>query len=573
MCADVALLLDRVSCSALKFTEDQESLVLCIGSGFAPGDAWVAELFNEVMAPCLSSWNENAPELAIEGQLEWIDSDGDLARGEFDCSRACYADDLSRVVMGWGFGNLCLNVAVSNSALNLALWPLGFRQNQDKQVALPYICGRGTHSRLTTLYSVGTMASAKVLSAAKWLGYMAHFAGNHNAELEKRLSAARRNFAKLKGFWHMGPRKFVSTVFQSAVCSTARSGLEALIAGKTMEKRIDNMLCSLARPLFKGHACKKIVTLAGTKYEALSNEHVWHRIRVAPTCVELRISRLRLWQRMLRYRESLCSLWTVLVGSFDWDHFEQFEVDGKLVIAACHACQRNRSEDITSPCKHSANPWLRQFFFDLLALTNHEGFEHLAEQASLNFKDFLLNPKTHEEFLMAKFDALRSPYLTRNVPPPGCFRVTETPLDPEKPFVCRLRLDSGQMCNEAFTTRLGLTMHQIKSKTLGANHGHRALARAAVLDNKCPVCELVFSSRFGAQGHLVRSIAQGKCNGRGNPTAKHIGTKQTCCPLCDMQCDSVPRLKTHIRLFHLQEVATSSNCEINLDSSSENDQC
>jgi len=562
------LLLDRVQNSALRFTDGDEEIILKLGSGFAPGDAWVAELFNEVMAPCLAAWGDSALELCIQGKLQWVDSDGDACAGDFDCSRACYADDLSRIIMGDGFGHLCLNVSVSDCALNVALGPRGFNQNKDKQVALPYICGTGAHARYHTLHSVGRMANAVVESSTKWLGYIAHYAGVHNAEVEARLNAARKNCAKLKGFWHHGPRRFASTVFQSAVCSTAWSGLESLIVGKSTEKKIDQTLCSLARPLFKGAACKKILTLAGTKFEALSNTHVWHKIRAAPASVELQIARLRLWQRILRHRDRCLSLWTALVGSFEWDPFDQFESDGKLVTVACQACQKNRTEAITAPCKHSANPWLRHFYYDLVALRDHDDLAFVADLACDNFKEFLLDCRVHKEFLDLKLDVLRSPYLTSNVPPPGYKSCTETPCDPDKPFVCGLRLDNGIPCGEAFATKLGLVMHQIRSKNKGTNHGDRALSRITIIDNQCPVCLHVFCSKYGAQCHLTRSMFHGKCSGNGNPTAKLQCSKQTTCQICEVDYLHPSRLKVHFRLWHLQGIITNQSSEILLDSSS-----
>ena len=568
---DAALLLDRVQNSALCFTDGEEHTVLKLGSGFAPGDAWVAELFNEVMSPCLQDWSESAPELEIDGQLQWVDVDGDLCSGTFDCSRACYADDLSRIIMGEGFGHLCLNVAVSDSALNVALRPKGFSQNKDKQVALPYICGTGSHLRYHTLHAVGRMANASVEASTKWLGYLAHFAGVHNAEIDARISAAKRNCAKLKGFWHHGPRRFASTVFQSAVCSAAWAGLDALIVGKTTEKKIDQTLCALARPLFKGAACKKILTLAGTKFEALSNTHVWHKIRAAPASVELQIARLRLWQRILRHRDQCLSLWTALVGSFEWDPHAQFEADGKLVTVACQTCQKNRTDAITAPCKHSANPWLRHFFYDLVALRDHDDLAHVADLASNNFKEFLLDCRVHKEFLELKLDVLRSPYLTKSVPPPGYKACTETPCDPDKPFVCGLRLDDGTPCGEAFATKLGLVMHQVRSKNKGNNHGARALSRITIIDNQCPVCLHVFSTKYGAQCHLTRSVQNGQCFGLGNPTAKLCVAKQTNCPICEVDYLHPSRLKVHFRLWHLQGILSNKVSDICLESSSDNE--
>jgi len=565
---DAALLLDRVQNSALRFSDGEEHIVLSLGSGFAPGDAWVAELFNEVMSPCLKDWEEAAPELAIQGNLQWIDSDGDVCAGAFDSSRACYADDLSRVVMGEGFGHLCFNVALSDTSLNVSLWPRGFSQNQDKQVALPYICGTNSHARYHTLFSVGKMANASIEATTKWLGYMAHYAGVHNAEVEARICAAKRNCSKLKGFWHHGPRRFACTVFQSAVCSAAKAGLEALIVGKTTERKLDQTLCSLARPLFKGAACKKVLTLAGTKFEAVSNQHVWHKIKSAPTSVELQIARLRLWQRILRHRDNCHSLWTALVGTFEWDPFDQFEADGKLVTVACQACQKNRTDAITAPCKHSANPWLRHFYYDLLALRDHDDLEHIADLARENFKEFLLDCRVHKEFLELKLDVLRSPFLTRNIPPPGYKGCTDTPCDPDKPFVCGLRLDCGSPCGEAFCTKLGLVMHQIRSKNKGNNHGARALSRITIIDNQCPVCLHVFSTRYGAQCHLTRSVQHGLCSGRGNPVAKLCKSKISMCPICEVDYIHPSRLKVHFRLWHLQGVSSNKCSDIQLESSS-----
>jgi len=98
-------------------------------------------------------------------------------------------------------------------------------------------------------------------------------------------------------------------------------------------------------------------------------EPIWKYITdiidIAADTFKLKPGKTRDWVRSEDYQQLLDKRRELRVGSFDWDHFDQFAVDGKLVIAACQVCQSNRSEDITSPCKHSANPWLRQFDLDV----------------------------------------------------------------------------------------------------------------------------------------------------------------------------------------------------------------
>eukprot|EP00959_Pyramimonas_sp_CCMP1952_P197242 4124882-Pyramimonas_sp.AAC.1 len=108
-------------------------------------------------------------------------------------------------------------------------------------------------------------------------------------------------------------RRFTRTVFGAVVQGALLSGLTTVVLTAPRELRLDRVLVGFAGKLLRGDACQKVEeqdegerpVLDGwgkpvLRYRALTDAAVLRRVGIAPSGVELRVRRLRQYQRWVR---------------------------------------------------------------------------------------------------------------------------------------------------------------------------------------------------------------------------------------------------------------------------------
>ena len=539
---DTNLLVDRLQNISLVFGQPGDQIRLGIGRGFPPGDSWVAELFLEIHNPCVEAWIASSPELAINGDLHWIDSDGDRAEGSFGAGVTTYADDAARsfICLSWSF--FFRRTRDSEKAHDNAMLPTGFSQNYDKQHLVPFCLGTGSKKLMRRLFRQ-KICNAEVVSSERWLGFITSFASHNWAEIYSRKNAVIRNFKRFGNFWHKGPYKLIKICFRSLVLGCALAGLESMVLSKSELRVLEVQVLRLARSLLRGKAGGKATDGDGaTTYSAMPDVEIYRWLGSAPLATELQIGRLRMWQRIMRAREDLSCLHMVLYGNLDFDVHDCFQVSGAPVPHE----------------KFGAVPWLRLFYHDLLSLDRFDDLAIISDTVRTNFELFIRDPQVHSIFLEADFQVLRARTLSVQIPPPGLSSVVppSAPLVSEdREWLCILQCGDGTVCDYKATSLQKLVQHQVQSTTLGGEHGVTDFVSKCVLDNVCFVCKGIFASKLTCTRHVQSSQRRGFCITRPSAGNEPKLSSETTCPVCQADFPNNDRLKRHLRTVHFSIIA------------------
>ena len=515
--------------------------------GVPPGGPVSSDIFLEVFNPLVNCWGEAAgDDFAIPAEC------ASLGLAVPDVSLTGYADDLARLVDVSGLPLQCIEAKVDllDSALSLAILPANFTQNGGKLVRHGYFTGKGAKKIQRGFYQCFSLPGV-CSRLARYLGPVLAPDGVFTPELECRFRAASVVHQKLGLYWRHGSRRLARIVFKGAVVSTLLSGVVAQVPSARNLANIDLYTARFARKLFaKKAAGLQLFDDGSFSYDPVANSEVFKMVGWSGAAVEIRLQRLRFWQRVAMAPQYHALLLCAVFGRLPFEEAGFFDDDGRVV--------------------GTVNPWASLFVADMCSLEDSE----LAEVVDLCDDAFLSVFKAgqaRDAFLLADFAQLRSAALFSAIPPPGLLEQAVPDDQPDLPFTCELLGGDGLVCGLRFATLLSLRCHQGSKK--GGQHGSFCSAARANRINWCLACEAVFVSIPSAKQHVRISVKNSFCRGEGTAfeTKKMSLLEVPSCAVCGLdfaKFDSDRRQK-HLLLHFPIELSERNPLMQTLLSSSE----
>lgn len=176
---------------------------------------------------------------------------------------------------------------ITGSKLN----EIGISQNKSKEENVFQLTGKGSE---TTRRELMVNEAHGITLDLKYLGSRLSHDGAPEPELEARFSATEKAFQCYWRFWSVRTDlDFKALMFRSIVIGTMLSGLIAYVFAPKQFEGIDSKLAGYARRAMVGWACDKT-----DGHHALSNLQVRKRLKFAHAECELRVLRLKQWQRV-----------------------------------------------------------------------------------------------------------------------------------------------------------------------------------------------------------------------------------------------------------------------------------
>jgi len=332
-------------------------------------------------------------------------------------------------------------------------------------------------------------------------------------------------------------------VFRAIVANTAWSGLISFVLTATDYKAIDKLLVLLARRVLAG----KAVDQEGAHPVKHTNLAVQRLAGIASTLIELRISRLRFWQRVARDPEWHYCL---LSGMFD-----PLEPDFRTLEAE-YNCGIHPGTDVKRDSEgneiHLKHPWSELLLEDIESLSEYDDLACIPDMLGGDVRRLFWDDGCKEEFVAADWEVLRSSYLAVCIPPVGWVHADapETvDLQVVDRFACPAVMDDGSVCGRRFNSFRALNMHF--QRALGGDHRTALRPRTLGTSNECCLCRCRFVDREGCKRHLTRSYLRGECRGRGSLFPQQLILPESLdCPLCDRSFLEFEHYQYHVASHH-----------------------
>ena len=522
-----AHLMQRCSKARLILQCDDAPVQCKFGAGTLPGDTVAGGWFLGAYHECLDLYAQRAPVPELVADLPWLAQckGCEQCDSRVDVSMGSYADDVLRFIIATGADQMYQRVQKHSFEFQQALERNGFAHNDSNKFVIPKFCGK--NSAKHTRWAIDTFA----VRAHRYLGPIINDRANMSDERWFRLSAMRRAFAMLGKVWSRSlARRWSVVLLKSMVLGSALSGLVAFAPGKQEVEKFDAQYALYLRRLLRGHACDK--DHDGHK-KAMSNKEVHRITKTVPVSVELRVQRIKWWQRIVskprRYVQWLCACF----GTFAWDQHPPLDEEGCVTP--------------------TAHPWAQFFCDDVAALAEASQNESLLS-VGRRVRMLFLDAEVHEAFVKADPDVIRSQYTSVSIPPgPVQGRLQQqTETEQLEGFLCGLQRADGSICGIRFKDRHTLVLHRVKTK--GGEHGSRNVAFVLIRTNQCLGCGAVLRSRRIAQHHFESSVIRGHCKAvwsKGSATQREVidPGPGTCCvcgeELPDLDCSNF-HLSKHI---------------------------
>ena len=537
------LLQDRLDFAATTLSCADGPLFLRIGSGTLPGDKVAAQWF-------LAAYNDATDRFRqhVSGEPVFVDCSAlrnficetdeekqellTLATSQVDVSMATYADDIARIRRFHNMRTYISTLIGQADALDQALATVNCTQNREKLACLPRVFGKNANITKKLIFHNKLEVPGRAEVAARYLGPYLHINGFHRSEVERRLSAANRNFMLLSRFWcATGNNRWKGIMFKAGIQSAQFSGLAALPVAKTCLQALDRQTAVLARRAVLG-AC----ALEGNSghAEALATKEVLKKLRTHLPSIQLAKQKLAWWQKIVAKPVPNFLLLAALFGKATWDSKNPIRDDGRA-----HETQY---------------AFLAELLELLVRLARVSDLEEVIDDI-LKFPLLLFcDAEIRDRFLAVDVTLLEAEARSVCIPPPGWTAPALLPSEPAS-RVWRCGING---CSAAFSTRKGLVIHKVHSKQDG--HGTRILANVITVNNQCVLCNRYFASITTAKQHTRRSIEKnGDCAKHGSST---IFTNTTPgpfrCRLCELIFEDLQSARFHM-LSHLP-----ANCVLSL---------
>ncbi len=467
---DLTILQQRHHLSYMYVDCPDGQLILHAGHGGRQGDRIEPQKFVASFSPHIVEWRKDL-ESRIKHNHRLVNM-CPITRTSVNHSVSGYADDVrvKHLLDKHDPQYVREVVSLSNLLFDSNISKGGWGQNRDKQQHLIRLVGPGAMQPTRALYSKEIAIEGTLSPHARYLGPHLQATGHHHVERNRRFTAARVAWRCMGSFWHLcNSFRWMLIVFQAKVLSSLYTGFICFAASKHDCALFDKVVLGFARTLLRGKACAKVLGPDNKpiKYHAMSSKDIWRHIRQAPSHIELRIQRLRWLQEFVQRPEEHSQIISCIFGEFDFERNKQFH---------------NRC------ISQHANSYLRQLHIDLQALANFDVSDALDSVIQGYILDLWLEKNVRCAFLSFDLSILRADYISYQIPPPGWFAPLlpevndgQPGLDEDKPFVCELTCENGEVCNHRFSTYAALVSHQTSSQ--GGGHGSHIMLNELVISN------------------------------------------------------------------------------------------
>ena len=396
--ADAGLLHKHVSdlCLVIDGGGDEAELILTNVYGAPPGLRIAAELFLSTFNDPVERWWQQTLDLRMSADLAWED----LRLN--DVSLTAFADDVARrlIFRGPTVAAVVHRVAELDRSFDDCMGAAGYMQNLDKRVLSLMLHGAGSKAAMRAILRSPSTVNAEVAHSTRYLGPMVAANGLNVDEFEARLKSANVRFASLRRVFRRSNWRLASNLFRTAVSSTLMDGQVAAAVTDGQLIRMDRAIGRYARSIAAGSATTW--RQEGEHPIRTSNRALFRKLRWAGAVIELRIARLRLWQRVLAdlseegpRAEAHWQLLGAVFGELAFESFAAFGPHGEIL--------------------ESSNPWAKRFAEDVTALA--ELPQHASFVAAIRGKwhRVLRSGPMREYFVDVQADELRT--LVVAVPP------------------------------------------------------------------------------------------------------------------------------------------------------------
>ena len=339
-------------------------------------------------------------------------------------------------------------------------------------------------------------------------------------------------------FWKSRvPKKVKCTAFIAMVYNTGLSAGESFVWSKKELQFLDACWTSLLRTAAGNECTNKVFDQGHVKWTTLSTEALQRNWQLVPFAIELRVRRIRRYQKLA-----------------------QFPVLHKQEIGALFGelCFEPHPTLVNGKVAEHANPWAKQLKADIADLCKY--CEDFGDMLQDNIGHLFDCKEEHTDlvadFVLCDPEVLRSAFITEKnkYPPPG---IVATPVvdpaaeptcldcaEPEqllRSFRCPVVVN-GVRCSDRWKDKRRMLSH------IRFSHGLRGIIDAITVTNQCCWCSSSFVTRSAAVAHLKRSIVADRCLvDQSYYCPEVIVPENLTCTLCDFVAADLPQLQRHIR--------------------------
>ena len=533
---DSNIMIDRIRNSILRIEVGDEQVDVRVKQGMPPGQEKAAELFACCFRRNVDDWIRETDEYSTFAEVNWVG-----IGSKVDLGVSGYADDLARKLPLFGaFGKSVVPashkaLAITDKVMVDGFALSGYKPNNYKRVIVPKFVGLHSENNLRKLARLQPVLRSPVTEHTRYLGPQFTASALSNVERSVRIQTAEICFGAMGSFWWRGPRRFAKAVFQCVICNTIWSAMICFVLVKADYDVFDKTILGFTRRLMKGKATDK----TGEHMVKMSNHDTWRWLGCADTFTELRIRRLRFWQRVAADAEKHMCVIAVLFSRLDAE-------EG----------QRKTGGDILGMALPDSNPWLLQLRDDIESLQEYDDLYEICEVTDGKLLRLFLKHEARDLFINADFSQIKSKFLSKNVAPPGFAPPPQAdgPInvdDVSKMYSCAFVYADGSKCGKSYNKYQAFTMHR-------RAHGDTNVVRKCVLSNKCPVCQIVFRDVEYVKQHLQRAQQAGLrwCSQRARGpriAIPELPPSTLLCPICmdEHQYASNEHLRLHLVSVHV----------------------
>jgi hypothetical protein len=294
------------------------------------------------------------------------------------------------------------------------------------------------------------------------------------------------------------------------------------------------------------------------QYRAATSLDVWRFLGMGETRVEVRIERMRMWQKIVEefnrhhregYPERSChiQLLAAMFGEVEGEGGSILTSDGRIDPRFSH-------------------PWLEQFVQDIESLRKFDNSAHIPEMLDGRMFNLFTEVEIAEDFVAIDMSIYRMDFLGCRVPPPGTASPSvEAPISQEASYYCGLLLGDGRRCTKTYASYRALKTHRTMTK--GGEHGSLYVSRLCVVSSQCPLCHVVHGTVEQTKRHVTSTVTRGVCRGRGSRFCPEPIRPTTInglyeCPMCELHIAEFEHFQMHLASHISQEAGGASTIDI-----------
>ena len=498
---------------------DGNRVLVVPGTGGLMGNCCIVKMFAHTYRQPLMFWTLDL--MKNDKMAKACFTYDPISGDRVDLSLSIYADDLIKVYVQEpgppSARALADKVKLAGALLDDNINEFNLFRNHSKQEAVPCMVGRGSAAEEATFFK-DNIIEGKCLIEARALGSRLHAKGFNHPERVKRCKAISEAFYALGAFWKNETNWLTKRiVFLNAVVGAGISGLTAFVWSDADSAAIDKCIVKYARKIMMGGACHT----DGDKKVAMSNADVLRYWRILPCREELRVRRLKWYQKIAAWPENNSHVLGAWFGALPFEKEAPIDEMGRVL--------------------YSSHPWTKQLAHDLDYIDCIEEGRAMLAAANGSTTAFFHEPLA-SDFVQIDMNKIRSLAFSVSIPPHDyvapSLPVVETQVDN---VVCNTWTCIVDGCNETFHSKRAMYAHV-------RGHGYRNALSLCTITNQCFWCLSTFNNRMSAQHHVSASFTNQCCHAdRSTLNCEVILPNSLECPACDFVADTWLKLQLHIR--------------------------